>query len=271
MAGNETVKVTIETPGGSRAKYDFDPVSGSFELNKVMPAGMVFPFDFGFIPGTLGEDGDPLDVLLLSEVPVYTGCVVNCRIIGCIKARQKEKSKQAIRNDRFIAVPVVSKLYGQIRELSDLPAETVAEVEQFFMQYNGLAGKRFTPLQCLNASKALQMVRAAQKEKTPPAQLIQLFLPLQDAQGKPFPQTYFTTVQKQLLDKFGGVTVYSYAPASGLWENEQSSIVSDKMLIFEVMADTMDIRFWEQYKSAVTKKFRQKELLLRNLKISVVQ
>lgn len=271
MAGNEAVKVIIETPKGSMAKYDFDPASGYFELNKVMPAGMVFPFDFGFIPGTMGGDGDPLDVLLLSEVPVFTGCVVSCRIIGCIKARQKEKNKQTIRNDRFIAVPVASKLYQRVKNLEDLPRTMLNEVEQFFIQYNGLAGKEFTPFRHLNASKALQSVQAAQKEQTPPAQLVQLFLPLQDALGKPFPQTYFTMVQQQLAAQFGGVTVYSRSPVSGLWENELNNIERDSMLIFEVMTDSIDSAFWSRYRYALMKKFRQKELLIRNLHIGIVQ
>jgi inorganic pyrophosphatase len=269
MAGSN-IKVTIETPKGSPAKYDFNPESGAFELNKVLPAGMVFPFDFGFIPGTLGADGDPLDVLVISEVPVFTACVIDCRIIGCITARQKEKGEQAIRNDRFIGVPAVSALYNDVKELGDLPGEMIQEIESFFIQYNKLAGKKFTPLQHLASSAAGRLLAKAKEEKTPPGRLVQLFLPLYDEQGRPFLQAFFTAVKKKLTEKFGGVTVYAHSPVSGLWEDGQSKIVRDTMVIFEVMAGEIDAAFWKKYKSSLMKKFGQKELLVRRFEVGTL-
>src|SRR5690349_21240815 len=82
--------VIIETPKGSHNKYDFDPKLGLFALGGVLPEGMSFPYDFGFIPSTLGEDGDPLDVLLLMDEPAFTGCLVRSRLIGVIAAKQTE-------------------------------------------------------------------------------------------------------------------------------------------------------------------------------------
>src|SRR5690348_7042755 len=81
-------RVVIETPKGSHNKYNFDEELGLFVLGGVLPEGMSFPYDFGFLPGTLGEDGDPLDVLLLMDQPAFSGCVVPSRLIGVIEAEQ---------------------------------------------------------------------------------------------------------------------------------------------------------------------------------------
>src|SRR4051794_16686563 len=98
------VNVVIETPKGSRNKFAYDPASRLFELKKVLPRGIAFPFDFGFIPSTLAEDGDPLDVLVLMDEPAFPGCKVRCRLVGVIEAEQTEKGKKTLRNDRLIAV-----------------------------------------------------------------------------------------------------------------------------------------------------------------------
>src|SRR4029453_15828071 len=79
---NKTVRVVIETPKGSRNKYAFDVKDKFFALKKVLPAGMAFPYDFGFVPSTRAEDGDPVDVLVLMDEPAFPGCVLTCRPIG---------------------------------------------------------------------------------------------------------------------------------------------------------------------------------------------
>src|SRR5688572_9815532 len=90
------LNVVIETPQGTANKLKWDANAGLFKLSHVLPSGAVFPFDFGFIPGTRGEDGDPLDVLLLIDHPVPLGCLVEARLIGVIEANQSKKG-QAIR------------------------------------------------------------------------------------------------------------------------------------------------------------------------------
>src|SRR6516165_7450726 len=92
------LRVIVETPRGSRNKYDYDPDSNALELNKVLPEGMSFPIDFGFVPSTLADDGDPLDVLVLMEAPAIPGCVVAARIFGAIEALQKEGGGDWVRN-----------------------------------------------------------------------------------------------------------------------------------------------------------------------------
>jgi len=97
---------------------------------------MTFPFDFGFIPSTQGGDGDPLDILVLMDFPATTGCVVNARLIGCLQAKQKEKHKKPVRNDRFIAIARDSRTLSEVKTLPDLRSRLMNEVEEFFIQYN---------------------------------------------------------------------------------------------------------------------------------------
>src|SRR5947209_2190098 len=99
------VHAIVDTPQGSRHKYKYDEALSVFKLERVLGAGLVFPFNFGYIPSTLGEDGDPLDVLLLMDEPVFVGCLVVARLIGVIEAKQVEAgASRAERNDRLVAV-----------------------------------------------------------------------------------------------------------------------------------------------------------------------
>jgi len=109
-----------------------------------MPVGMVFPFDFGYIPGTIGGDGDPLDVVVISELDTFTGCAMDCRVI--VKASQKERDGKQMRNDRFLMVPLVSVQYAGANSLNDLPKGMLNQVESFFRKYNAQAGKTFEVL-----------------------------------------------------------------------------------------------------------------------------
>ena len=154
----QTITVVVETPKGSAQKYDYDPEKKWFKLKKIMPAGMVFPFDFGFIPDTKGEDGDPLDIIIISEFQSFPGCVMDCRVIGAITAQQTEKNK-TVRNDRFIAIPEVSLLFANMKTLGDLPQPVIEQLEKFFMNYNELEEKKFKPLKRLDAKKALKLIK----------------------------------------------------------------------------------------------------------------
>jgi len=137
--------VVIETPKGSPNKLAYDPKLGTFKLKSVMPEGSMFPFDFGFIPGTKAEDGDPLDVLVLMDHPLVPGAVVPSRLIGVITGKQSEDGEEPEENDRLVAVSPKSPLYKNTRKLSDLPAEVVEQVAEFFVNYNEQHGKRFEP------------------------------------------------------------------------------------------------------------------------------
>ena len=158
FVSNGGVSVIIDTPKGSRNKYKLNEELGLFELGGVEPAGMFFPFDFGFIPGTRGGDGDPLDVLVLLDEPTFVGCLIASRLIGVIEAEQTEKGKTT-RNDRLVAVAATSRNHRGMKQLSDLDKNLVAEIEHFFVAYNDAKGKRFNPLARRGPKAALELVR----------------------------------------------------------------------------------------------------------------
>ena len=132
----------IETPKNRRNKFDYDPESNLFKLGGLLPEGMMFPFDFGFIPSTLGGDGDPLDVMVLMDEPAHVGCLVDVRIIGVIHAKQTEKGATET-NDRLLAVAVHSYQHQEIKSIDELNSSTLDQLEQFFVSYNKLRGKKF--------------------------------------------------------------------------------------------------------------------------------
>jgi inorganic pyrophosphatase len=154
------LNVVIESPRGCRNKYTFDPARDLFYLSGILAAGHSFPFDFGFIPGTLGGDGDPLDVLLVMDEPAFTGCLVPSRLIGVIEAEQTEKGETE-RNDRLIAVPANSHTQTGIRTLSDLDKTLIEQMEHFFVSYNEAKGKKFRILGRFGVQKALRAVKSA--------------------------------------------------------------------------------------------------------------
>jgi inorganic pyrophosphatase len=122
----DELTVIIETPKGSQNKYTYEPRFGAFALDGVLPAGAVFPFDFGFVPSTIGDDRDPLDVLVLMDAATFTGCIVPSRLIGVIEAEQTENGK-TMRNDRLIAVAAKSITHRSLREISDVSDDLVAK------------------------------------------------------------------------------------------------------------------------------------------------
>ncbi len=124
------LQVIVETPAGSRNKFAFDPDQRIYSLKKVLPAGMVFPYDFGFLPKTLAPDGDPIDVLLLMDEPAFPGIAVRARLIGVIEGEQLD-GKNKIRNDRLVAVAEANHMYSNVRKLKDLPSKWVEELQEF--------------------------------------------------------------------------------------------------------------------------------------------
>jgi inorganic pyrophosphatase len=136
-----TVSAVVETPGGSRNKYKLDERTGRMKVSKILPEGMVFPFDFGFIPGTRGPDGDPLDILILHDEPTFPGCQIDCRLLGVLKARDFQKGRDA--NDRIIAAATASLRFAAAREFSDIEAALLRQLEEFFVNYKKAREVRF--------------------------------------------------------------------------------------------------------------------------------
>lgn len=152
------INVIIDTPKGSRNKFAWDKERELFELSGVLPAGAVFPYDFGFIPATLGQDGDALDVLVLVDEPAFCGCLVPSRLLGVIEAKQTENGK-TLRNDRLLAISAVSRTHAHLQTLTDLNRKLVDEIEHFFISYNAAKGKKFRPLGRYGPSRARKVVQ----------------------------------------------------------------------------------------------------------------
>ena len=158
------LNVVIDTPKGSRNKFSWDAKLQLFELTGILPAGAVFPYDFGFIPNTRGGDGDPLDVLVLMDEPAFTGCLVRSRLLGVIEAEQTEKGKTE-RNDRLIAVASKSRTKSDLRSLADLNSKLLEEIEHFFISYNEAKGKKFKPLGRYGPERARKLVQRSKRRK----------------------------------------------------------------------------------------------------------
>ena len=153
------LNVIIETPKGSRNKFKFNEKHGLFMFDKAMPIGQSFPFDSGFLPSTIGEDGDPLDVLLLTDEPTFVGCFVLAKLLGVIEADQTSDGKTN-RNDRFIAVPIEVKSQKPPAEsIDNLDAAVVERVSRFFIAYNDLQGKKFKVLRFAGPERAMELIK----------------------------------------------------------------------------------------------------------------
>ena len=156
------LQVIIETPKGSRNKFAYDEEQNIFAVKKVLPAGMTFPYDFGFLPRTLAPDGDPIDVLLLMDEPAFPGIAVRARLIGIIQGEQVEGKKKT-RNDRLLAVAEMNHEYADIKKLDDLPRQFVHELEEFFVNYHRLEGKQYKLLGCKGTGVAMRAIKDARR------------------------------------------------------------------------------------------------------------
>ncbi len=157
-----TLHVVIDTPKGSRNKYKWDEEKQLYKLSGVLPLGAQFPYDFGFIPGTRGQDGDPLDVLLLMDEPAFVGCLIEARLVGVIEAEQTEEGKTE-RNDRLIAVADESRAERDVHSLDDLNSQRLEEIEHFFVSYNQARGKVFKPLGRRGPERARMLLEKARE------------------------------------------------------------------------------------------------------------
>ena len=137
---DNVLQVVIETPKNSRNKYAYDHDRGALVLKKVLPPGMLFPYDFGFVPSTLAEDGDPIDVLVLMDEPAVPGCVLDARAIGVIEGVDELEGGETQRNDRLLAVASVSHTFADIDDVAQLPTRLVENMQEFFSNYPRLLG-----------------------------------------------------------------------------------------------------------------------------------
>jgi inorganic pyrophosphatase len=156
----ELLRVVIETPKGSRNKFAYDPDDHVFQLKKVLPAGMAFPYDFGFVPSTKADDGDPVDVLVLMDEPAFAGCVLMCRPIGIIEGEQHDGKKKTERNDRIVAIQKDAHSWADIKIIDDLGKQFLKEIEEFFVNYHKLSGKEYRILGVKGPDQARKLVKS---------------------------------------------------------------------------------------------------------------
>jgi inorganic pyrophosphatase len=155
------IHVVIETPKGSRNKMAFEPDFEAFMLKGVLPEGHSFPYDFGFVPSTKAEDGDPLDVLLLLDAPTFAGCVVEARLLGAIELEQREEDGSVVRNDRLLAVATHSRQHKHLETITDLSDELLHEIEHFFHSYNEEKGGEIKVLDRVGPEQAYTLLDEA--------------------------------------------------------------------------------------------------------------
>ena len=155
-ADDGSVNVVIETPRGSVHKLSFDDERGVFVLKKALPAGLAFPFDFGFVPQTRAGDGDPIDVLVLLDGATPPGVLVEARLVGVIEVEQRDANEGGAwqRNDRLLAVGALSRTFGRVRDVDQLPRELVDDIERFFVTYSTALGKELRVLGRGGAARA---------------------------------------------------------------------------------------------------------------------
>jgi inorganic pyrophosphatase len=157
-----TCRAIIECPKGGRSKYAYDPKTGAFTLKRLLPDGMSFPLDFGFVPGTRAADGDPLDILVLNDVPAAVGALLPVRLIAVIEGEQSEDG-ESYRNDRVLAVACASHLFGEVNGPKDLGEGVLKNLTEFWVNYDALRGVRFKVLGVKGAPTAVALVEAARR------------------------------------------------------------------------------------------------------------
>jgi inorganic pyrophosphatase len=157
-ADKEHVYAVVETPRGSRAKLEFDSKLGVFTLAKPLLAGLTYPYDWGFIPSTDAEDGDPLDVLIIHEAATCPGLVLKCKPIGVLEVIQSEKGKKE-RNDRIFAVPDRTPFEGDLQDIRHLPRRAIEELEKFFEATDALEAKKLQFQGWRGPAKAIKTIR----------------------------------------------------------------------------------------------------------------
>jgi inorganic pyrophosphatase len=156
------LNVVVDTPKGSAIKFKYDSSLHIYKVSHLLPPGTVFPFDFGSIPSTLAEDGDPLDVLILMEESSFAGCLIQVRLVGVLEAKQTQEDRTQ-RNDRLIGVAIASRIYETVRTLDDLPVRRLTEIEHYFVSYNQERGRKFSPLGYFGPTRARALVKKAEQ------------------------------------------------------------------------------------------------------------
>ena len=157
-----SVNVVVETPRGSQAKFKYDPETGAIMLSRPLPAGVVYPYDWGYIPSTRAADGDPIDVMVLWDGTSFPGVVLPSRLIGVLRVEQAgTQPGRRERNDRLFALPIKAPRSAHVQTIFDLPERVRLEIEQFFQTVVAFEGKDLRLLGFEGKDEADRTLRAA--------------------------------------------------------------------------------------------------------------
>jgi inorganic pyrophosphatase len=129
----DLIRVVIETPRGAAVKLAFEPGTQVFGYVRPLPIGMIYPYDWGFIPSTLGQDGDPLDGLVIHQAGTAPGVVIKCDLLGALRVRQKDQGGAVLRNDRYVFCPHREDAADEPIAAEHVPDDLRREIEQFFL------------------------------------------------------------------------------------------------------------------------------------------
>jgi inorganic pyrophosphatase len=156
------LNIIVETPKNAGVKYKYNEKYGMFQFDKTLPYGFSFPFEFGFVPSTIGGDGDPLDVLVLSDEPTFPGCLVLGEVLGVLQAEQRE-GKQVNRNDRLVALPLSAKNQEPMIPTKSFDKALKSDITNFLHSLQRSANKNFKSLGFSSRQRALELVEEARK------------------------------------------------------------------------------------------------------------
>ncbi len=150
------VNMIVEIPKGRRNKFEIDKETGLIKLDRYLYSSSVYPGDYGFIPQTLAEDGDPLDALVMVNEPTFSGCLIEARVVGLFRMKDRGQNDYKV-----LGVPNADPLFRQIKTLDDVPEHFLKEVEHFFATYKQLEGVTIEPLGWASAEEGTAEVRAS--------------------------------------------------------------------------------------------------------------
>ncbi len=149
----EIVTALIEIPKGSKAKYEIDKPSGLIKLDRVLYSSVHYPANYGFIPQTLHGDGDPMDILVISQIELPPRCLVEAKVIGMMRMRDKDES-----DDKIIAVAQQDIAVNYIDSLEELPPHTTVEIKRFFQDYKILEKRKIEVEEFFGKEKAYEII-----------------------------------------------------------------------------------------------------------------
>jgi len=147
------VNAIIEIPRGRRTKFEIDKKTGLIRMDRYLYSAAHYPGDYGYIPQTLADDGDPLDVLVMVNEPTFSGCLIEARVIGVFHMKDRGSM-----DEKILGVPHTDPLFGEFHDLENVPKHYLREVEHFFITYKQLEGVTIEPLGWSKAADAINIV-----------------------------------------------------------------------------------------------------------------